>query len=380
MTPMVDLKAQYRSIKREVDTAIQSVLEDTHFVMGASVTELEERVAEYCQCRFGVAVGSGTDALRLSLAALGIGSGDEVITTPFTFVATANTISRSGAQPVFVDIDPLTYNLDPEAVAAAITPRTKAIVPVHLYGQPAEMESILAVAKTHGLFVIEDCAQAIGARYRGERVGSLGDVGCLSFFPSKNLGAYGDGGMVVTRDPSLAGAIDVLRRHGGSRKYHHEVVGFNSRLDTLQAAVLNVKLNYLEGWNESRRRIANRYNELLSGLPITTPFEAPECTHVYHQYTIRTSLRDQLAEYLKSNNVATMIYYPVPLHRQSLYRELATPTLPNAEKSSAEVLSLPMYPELNSEDQDRIVELIRDFFNDSRRTNTPICQRDLAYS
>jgi dTDP-4-amino-4,6-dideoxygalactose transaminase len=357
--PLVDLKAQYASIKNEIDQAIGSVLESSQFVLGPAVVELERRVADYCQCEFGVAVASGTDALRLSLAALDIGPGDEVITTPFTFVATANTISHCGAQPVFVDIDAATYNLDPVAVEAAITSRTKAIVPVHLYGHPAEMESILAIAEAHGLFVIEDSAQAIGASYRGQKVGSLGDVGCLSFFPSKNLGAYGDGGMVVTSDAALAEKLDVLRRQGGKKKYYHEVLGFNSRLDTLQAAILNVKLGHLNDWNESRRRVAHNYNALLADLPIITPTEAPGCVHVYHQYTIRTARRTELAEYLKHNGVATMIYYPVPLHCQPLYSDTAASTLPNAEMCAREVLSLPMYPELTLEDQTRIAELIR---------------------
>ncbi len=380
MIPLVDLKAQYASIKNEIDQAIGSVLESSQFVLGPAVAELERRVADYCQCEFGVAVASGTDALRLSLAALDIGPGDEVITTPFTFVATANTISHCGAQPVFVDIDPATYNLDPMAVEAAVTSRTKAIVPVHLYGHPAEMESILAIADAHGLFVIEDSAQAIGASYRGQKAGSLGDLGCLSFFPSKNLGAYGDGGMVVTRDAALADKLDVLRRQGGKKKYYHEVLGFNSRLDTLQAAILNVKLRYLNAWNESRRRVAYNYNRLLADLPIITPIEAPGCVHVYHQYTIRTARRAELAEHLKQNGVATMIYYPVPLHCQPLYSEVTAAALPNAETCAREVLSLPMYPELTVENQETIAELIRNFFNDYRNAETAIGQRDHARS
>lgn len=362
MIPILDLKQQYKSIKPEIDAAISGVIESTQFVLGGAVAELEERVATYCGCRYGVGVASGTDALRLSLAALGVGAGDEVITTPFTFVATANTISHAGAKPVFVDIDPRTYNLDSASVEAAITTRTRAIMPVHLYGQPAEMERIMAIAERASVHVIEDCAQAIGAHYQGRPLGSFGHVSCLSFFPSKNLGAYGDGGMVVTSDPALAEKIDVLRRQGGKRKYYHEILGFNSRLDTLQAAILNVKLKYLDEWNEGRRRVAHRYNELLAGLPVTTPYEAPDGYHVYHQYTIRAPQRAKLAEHLKAKGVATMIYYPVPLHRQPLYAELASLNLPNAEKAAEEVLSLPMFPELTASQQAFVADHIRGFY------------------
>ncbi len=361
--PILDLKRQYAAIQDEINAAIQSVLESSQFVLGPAVKELERRVAAYCECQHGIGVASGTDALRLSLAALEIGPGDEVITTPFTFIATGNTISHSGAKPVFVDVELRTYNLYPAAVEAAITPRTKAIVPVHLYGQAAQMDAIMDVAERHGLLVIEDCAQAIGARYKGKRLGSLGHVGCLSFFPSKNLGAYGDAGMVVTNDAALAEKIDVLRRQGGQRKYYHEVLGFNSRLDTLQAAILNVKLNYLDQWNEGRRTMAHRYNDLLSGLPAVTPYESPDGYHVYHQYTIRSPQRDDLSAYLKEQGVATMIYYPVPLHRQPLYAEMAASHFPNAELAAQEVLSLPIFPELTERDQEFIADNIRSFFH-----------------
>jgi dTDP-4-amino-4,6-dideoxygalactose transaminase len=259
MIPILDLKTQYEQLREEIAVALQGVLDSGAFVLGPDVKALEREVADYCRCRYGVGVASGTDALRLSLAALEIGPGDEVITTPFTFVATANTISHSGGRPVFVDIDPLTYNLDPDAVAAAVTPRTKAIVPVHLYGQPADMDAIMAIAQQHNLAVIEDAAQAIGAEYKGQRAGSIGHVGCLSFYPTKNLGAYGDAGMVVTNDAALADKLDVLRRQGGKTKYFHQVLGFNSRLDTMQAAVLRVKLRYLERWQDARRLVAQRY-------------------------------------------------------------------------------------------------------------------------
>jgi dTDP-4-amino-4,6-dideoxygalactose transaminase len=327
MIPILDLKAQYESIKDEIDAAIAEVLESTQFILGPAVRDLEQRVAAYCGCKYGVGVASGTDALRLTLTALGIGPGpfgtaqdkDEVITTPFTFIATANTISHCGARPVFVDIDPRTYNIDPAAIEAAITERTKAIVVVHLYGQPADMDPIMELAEAHGLYVVEDAAQAIGAHYKGRRVGSIGHAACLSFYPTKNLGAYGDGGMVVTNDAALAEKVDILRRQGGKKKYHAEVLGFNSRLDSLQAAILGVKLKHLDDWNEARRRVAQRYNELLASLPVTTPYESPDAYHVYHQYTIRAPQRDALAAYLKERGIGTMIYYPVPLHLQELY-------------------------------------------------------------
>jgi dTDP-4-amino-4,6-dideoxygalactose transaminase len=366
MIPILDLRKQYLSIKDEIDAAIQGVLQGGQFILGPEVTELEERVAAYCGCRYGIGVASGTDALRLTLTALEVGPGDEVITTPFTFVATANTISHCGAQPVFVDIDARTYNLDPAAVEAAVTSRTKGLVVVHLYGQPCDMGPLIAVARRHGLFVVEDAAQALGATYQGQRVGSFGDAGCLSFFPSKNLGAYGDGGMVVTNNAALADKVEVLRRQGGKKKYYHEVLGFNSRLDTLQAAVLNVKLTYLESWNQRRREAAHRYNQLLSNLPVTTPNEQPGSCHVYHQYTIRALERNELAAYLKKQGVATMVYYPVPLHRQPLYEDSVPVCAPNADRAAQEVLSLPMSPDLATSDQEYISDLIRSFFRDER--------------
>jgi dTDP-4-amino-4,6-dideoxygalactose transaminase len=366
MIPILDLKAQHESIKGEINAAIVEVLESTQFILGPAVQELEQKVAAYCGCKYGVGVASGTDALRLTLTALGIGPGDEVITTPFTFIATANTISHCGAKTVFVDIDPRTYNIDPAAIEVAIAERTKAIVPVHLYGQPADMGPIMELAEAHGLYVIEDAAQAIGARYKGRRVGSIGHAGCLSFYPTKNLGAYGDGGMVVTNDAALAEKVDALRRQGGKKKYHAEVLGFNSRLDSLQAAILRVKLKYLDGWNEARRQVAQRYNELLAGcLPVTTPYESPYAYHVYHQYTIRALQRDALAAYLKERGVGTMIYYPVPLHLQELYASLGygEGSLPASETASLEVLSLPMYPELAEEQQIAVIEIIRGFYS-----------------
>ena len=364
MIPILDLKAQYAAIQQEIDAAIKEVLLSTQFILGPAVRELEQRVAAYCGCQYGVGVASGTDALRLTLMALGIGPGDEVITTPFTFIATANTISHCGARPVFVDIDSRTYNIDATTIKAAVTERTKAILPVHLYGQPADMDPIMELAEAHGLYVIEDAAQAIGARYKGRRLGSMGHAGCLSFYPTKNLGAYGDGGMVVTNDAGLAEKVDVLRRQGGKRKYHAEVLGFNSRLDNLQAAILGVKLKYLDGWNEARRRVAQCYNELLADLPVTTPYESPDAYHVYHQYTIRAPQREDLAAYLKECGIGTMTYYPVPLHLQRLYASLGhgEGNLPVSEAASREVFSLPMYPELTRAQQTSIARTIREFY------------------
>ncbi|RIK29094.1 MAG: transcriptional regulator [Chloroflexi bacterium] len=364
MIPVLDLKAQYQTLEADIDAAIKHVLHSTEFVLGPEVRRLEQRIAEFCECKFGVGVASGTDALRLALAAVGVGPGDQVITTPFTFIATANTISHCGATPVFVDIDPQTFNLQPEQIASAITPRTKAIVPVHLYGHPAAMDALLEIAAAHGLYVIEDCAQAIGARYHGKRVGSFGHIGCLSFYPTKNLGAYGDGGMVVTNDSALAEKVDILRRQGGKQKYHAQILGFNSRLDSLQAAILNVKLDYLEGWNEKRRTLAQQYNVLLKDVGVVTPFEAPECVHVYHQYTIHAPQRDALAEYLKKRGIGSMVYYPIPIHLQELYASLGYPekSFPVSERASAEALSLPMYPELTASQQQEIAQSIGDFY------------------
>ena len=364
MIPSLDLKVQYASIQKEIDAAIKEVVASTQFVLGPAVRDLERRVAAYCGCEYGVGVASGTDALRLALTALGVGPGDEVITTPFTFIATANTISHCGARPVFVDIDPRTYNLDPIPVKEAITERTRAIVAVHLYGQPADMDPIMELARAHGLVVIEDAAQAIGAGYKGQRAGSMGNAGCLSFYPTKNLGAYGDGGMVVTNDAAVAEKIDTLRRQGSKKKYHAEVLGFNSRLDSLQAAILGVKLDHLDEWNEGRRGIARRYNELLAELPVTTPYESPKVHHVYHQYTIRAPERGALAAHLKERGVGTMIYYPVPLHLQRLYADQGSGRsgLAASETAGAEVLSLPIYPELTDGQLLEVARAVREFY------------------
>jgi dTDP-4-amino-4,6-dideoxygalactose transaminase len=349
--PILDLKAQYLAHRQEIDQAVLGVIDGGHFILGPNVKALEGEVAAYSGCRYGVGVASGTDALRLALAALDIGSGDEVITTPFTFVATANTISHTGATPVFCDIDPDTFNLDPELVEKAVTPRTRAILPVHLFGQCAEMEPFLDIARRHGLKLIEDAAQAIGAEENGQRAGSFGHIACFSFYPTKNLGAYGDAGMVTTNDPELAEKVDVLRRQGSRKKYFNEVLGFNSRLDEIQAALLRVKLKYLDEWAAGRQRVARDYDELLAGCGVQTPPRRPGVRHVYHQYTIRAPRRDELQAYLKEQGIGTMIYYPVPLHRLPLYESLGygSGSLPVSEGAAAQVLSLPMYPELTEE-------------------------------
>lgn len=367
--PILDLKAQYQSIKNEIDAAVLGVMASGHFVLGPNVKALEAELAEYVGCQYGVGLASGTDALRLSLAALDVGPGDEVITTPFTFVATASTISHAGARPMFVDIDPRTFNIVPAQIEAAITGRTKAIVPVHLYGQPAEMDAIMDVARRHNLYVIEDCAQAIGATDDGRHIGSFGDVACFSFYPTKNLGAYGDGGMVTTNNPELAERIEVLRQQGSKTRYYHDVLGFNSRLDEMQAALLRVKLRHLDTWQAKRRRVAARYDELLGNLDVEIPFIRPGVTHVYHQYTIRVPRRDDLHQFLKDRDIGTMIYYPLPLHLQQLYHDLgyAEDSLPVSEQAAREVISLPIYPEL-AEEQIRIVaEAIGEFFNAEAR-------------
>jgi dTDP-4-amino-4,6-dideoxygalactose transaminase len=370
MIPVLDLKAQYQALKTEIDAAMQQVAADGHYILGPNVKALEAEVAAYCDCRFGIGVGNGTDALHLALRALRIGPGDEVITTPFTFVATTEAIGMVGATPVFVDIDADTFNLDPARLERAITPRTKAILPVHVYGQPCDMDPILEIARAHRLSIVEDCAQAIGATYKGRKVGSFGDAGCLSFFPSKNLGCFGDGGMVVTSKPEVAERVEMLRRHGGKVKYHHSELGLNSRLDELQAAILRVKLPHLESWIEARRQVAARYNERLAGIPdIVRPLELGSCDPriptavarcVYHQYTVRVRERERLQSRLRDAGVATMVYYPVPLHRQEVHADLGhgAGSFPNAERAAAECLSLPMFPELTEAQQATVVAAV----------------------
>lgn len=361
MIPILDLREQYHELKNEITKAVEDVFEGGHFINGPNVQALEKEIAEYVGAGYAVALNSGTDALHLALRALDIGAGDEVITTPFTFVATTEAIGIVGATPVFVDIDPSTFNMDPDLIEAAITPRTKAILPVHLYGHPAPMAHIMAIAKKHGLAVVEDCAQAIGASIDGKRVGSFGDAGAFSFFPSKNLGAYGDGGMVTTNRKELADRMRSLRAHGGRIKYHHEELGVNSRLDEVQAAILRVKLPHLDSWIERRRANASWYGANL-GEFADLPLETAGTVHVYHQYTIRVADRDRVQAMLKDAGVQTMVYYPVPLHLQEVHAgmKLGEGSFPHAEKAAREVLSLPMFPELSQDQRDAVRSALRD--------------------
>ena len=373
--PLLDLKAQYASIKEEIRTAVDDVFDSQYFILGPKVKELEQEIARYSETSYALGVSSGTDALLISLMALGIEPGDEVITTPFTFFATAGVISRLNATPKFVDIDPDTFNMDPEKLESAITRRTKAVIPVHLFGQCADMDPILEVSSKYGLPVIEDAAQSIGAQYKHKKAGSMAEFGVFSFFPSKNLGGAGDGGMVITRESALYEKLKVLRVHGARSKYYHKIVGGNFRLDSLQAAVLLVKLKYLDSWSEKRRKNAALYNRLFaqSGLIergiIKTPVEAYKDSgdrnhHIYNQYTLRTRSRDKLQEYLKEQGVSTAIYYPLPLHLQECFKDLGylKGDFPEAEKASGSVISLPVYPELTDEQQEYIVEKISGFF------------------
>ena len=363
--PILDLSAQFDGLRDELMAAITEVVESQRYINGPAVAALERQVAAYCGCAAGVGVSSGTDALLCALMTLGVGQGDEVITTPFTFFATAGSIWRTGARPVFVDIEPDTFNLDPAAVAAVVTGRTKAIMPVHLYGQTAEMDPINAVAEEHGLAVVEDAAQAIGASYHGRAAGSLGTVGCLSFFPSKNLGGMGDGGCVVTTDEELAGRLSVFRAHGAKPKYYHAHVGGNFRLDTLQAAVLLVKLRHLDRWHDGRRANAARYGELLAGVDqVTLPVVRPGHVSVFNQFVIRAQRRDALQAHLKQQGVGSIIYYPRCLHLQQCFAELGyqAGAFPAAEQASDEVLALPIYPELRDEQLQHVAASIKGFY------------------
>lgn len=368
--PLVDLRAQYIAIKNEIDEAISNVISNGDFILGSEVKHFEEEIAAYCGASHAVGVASGTDALHLALLACGVGHGDEVITTPFTFIATAEAIAKCGATPVFVDIDPKTYNIDPQNIESRITGKTKVILPVHLYGQPANMHHILELAEKYNLKVIEDCAQALGAEYNGRRVGSLGDVGCLSFYPSKVLGAYGDGGVVLTNNTETAETVDILRNHGSKHKYYHLIHGFNSRLDSLQAAILRVKLRHLDNWITRRRENAFRYSELISEVEGVEPLSVLLGSyHIFNYYTVRikgTAVnRDELQQHLTSQGIATAIYYPVSLHLQPVYKYLGYQQgdLPESERAQQEVLSLPMFPELQPDQVTRIVEIIKRVLN-----------------
>ncbi len=366
--PLVDLKAQYIHIKPEIDAAMQRVLDTTSFILGKEVADFERAFAGYVGAQGAVGVASGTAALHLALLACGIGPGAEVITVAHTFMATAEAISLTGARPVFVDIDPRTYTMDPGQVEAAITARTRAILPVHLYGQPAEMGALLDIAQRKGVWLIEDAAQAHGAEYQGRRCGSLGHLACFSFYPGKNLGAYGDAGAVTGNDETLLAKVRKLRDHGRSSKYEHEMIGYGERLDALQAAVLGAKLPHLEAWTEARRAHAQSYNELLAGCDLDTPYERPEGRHVYHLYVVRTPRRDELAAHLKAQGIATGIHYPVPLHRQPAYLKegYGEVRLPVTEQAAAEVLSLPIYPEMSAAQIAQVAEAVIGFGHATR--------------
>jgi dTDP-4-amino-4,6-dideoxygalactose transaminase len=374
----LDLTAQYKSIKEEIDNAIKRVLDSGIFIGGSEVEEFEKEVAAFCGTKYAVGVNSGTDALFLSLKALGIRQGDEVIAPAFTFIATAEVIANCGAKPVFVDINPKTFNIDPSKIEEKITKNTKAIIPVHLFGQMADMDEIMEIAKKYKLYVIEDAAQAIGAEYKGKKAGlsaqailakagTIGDLGCFSFFPSKNLGAYGDGGMVATDNEEFFQKIKLLKNHGSSpkEKYLNLIIGTNSRLDAIQAAILRVKLKYLSKWSKERAERANYYNKNLNGVgDIITPFTTGDRTHIFHQYTIRTKSREKLQKCLKEKGIPTMIYYPLPLHLQTAFKNLVYKEgdFPEAEKAAKEVLSLPLYPEISQREQGFILEEIKNFY------------------
>jgi dTDP-4-amino-4,6-dideoxygalactose transaminase len=363
MVPFVDLKAQYHTIKPEIDQAIASVLESSQFVLGKEVASFEEEFARYSQAAFGIGVNSGTSALHLALLAARIGQGDEVITIPFTFVATIAAIRYTGARPVFVDIEPRSFTIDPEQIENAITAHTRAIMPVHLYGQMADMDAIMEIAGRHDLVVIEDAAQAHGAEYNGRRAGSIGDLGCFSFYPGKNLGAYGEGGLVITNNPDYTHTIRMLRDWGAEKKYHHELKGFNYRMEGIQGAILRVKLRYLETWTEARRAHARKYTLLLSGNAVQTPDELPYARHVYHIYAVRTSQRQALQQFLQDKAIQSGIHYPYPVHLMPAHSDLGYKAgdFPNSEKAAQEVLSLPMFAELTDEQIHEVCAAIRQF-------------------
>ena len=366
--PLLDLKAQYATIKTEVETALAEVLESQHFILGPKVAQCEKDVAAYSQCAHAIGVSSGSDALLACLMAEDIGTGDEVITSPYTFFATAGAIARLGAIPVFVDIDPLTYNLDVSRIEEQITHRTRAIIPVHLFGQMTGMDALMSVAEKHNLIVIEDAAQAIGAEDKGRRAGSIGHYGCLSFFPSKNLGAFGDGGMIVTNDSQRAERLRCLRSHGSKPKYHHKIIGGNFRLDAIQAAIVSAKLPHLDQWTAARQHNAKRYDQLLgeARLPIGLPSVAAD-RHIFNQYVIRVSCRDELQAYLKRKGVGTEVYYPVPMHLQECFAYLGHTdgAFPESERAAKETLALPIYPELTEPQARYVARSIRDCFSET---------------
>lgn len=363
--PFLDLKAQYKTIKDEVLAAMNEVIENTAFAGGPYVAKFEQEFAKFCDTKHAIGVGNGTDALWMALIALGVGAGDEVITTPNTFIATAEAISLSGATPVFVDIDEKTHNMSPALIEAAITKKTKAIIPVHLFGQPADMDPIMAIATKHGLSVIEDACQAHGAEYKGKKAGSIGVIGCFSFYPGKNLGAYGEGGGIVTNDDALAAKMRMFRDHGQAKKYYHGIIGWNARLDGIQGAVLNVKLKYLNGWNDARRKHAKDYTTGLASVKdVIVPLESDYARHVYHIYAIRVKDRDKLMAYLGEKGISCGIHYPVPLHLQEAYSfiQKGEGSFPIAEKCASQYLSLPMFAELTDEQVAYVVEQIKGYY------------------
>ena len=371
--PLLDLRTQYTSIKAEIDAAIAEVVDSQHFILGPKVDQCEKAIARYCGCSHGIGVTSGSDALLACLMAEDIGPGDEVITTPYTFFATVGAIARVGATPVFVDIDPRTYNVDVNQIEARVTDRTRAIIPVHLYGQMADMDAVMRIADRHGLVVIEDAAQAIGAEYTGRRAGSIGHYGCVSFFPSKNLGAFGDGGMIVTNDAARAEKLACLRSHGSKPKYYHRMVGGNFRLDAIQAAVVLAKLPHLDRWTIARQRNAERYDDLFtrSGLTTTTNGSQPVVLpmtvtnrHIFNQYVIRVPRRDELKAALHAKGIGTEVYYPVPMHLQECFTYLShtTAAFPESERAAKETLAIPVYPEVSTRQIEYVVSCVREFF------------------
>jgi dTDP-4-amino-4,6-dideoxygalactose transaminase len=363
--PLLDLKAQYATIKDEVLAAVAEVLESQRCIGGPKVEELEKQIAQVSDCQYAVGVSSGTDALLASLMSLRIGAGDEVITTPFTFFATVGCIARAGAKPIFVDIDPKTYNIDPDLIEAAVTKNTKAIMPVHLFGQMADMDPIVDIAERYNLAAIEDAAQSITSTYKGKKAGSIGTAGCFSFFPSKNLGGIGDGGMVVTNDEALYKRLVLTRNHGMEPKYYHKFVGANFRLDPIQAVALLVKLPHLDDWSQARRDNAAYYNQKFKGTPVQTPYVSPDCKTIYNQYCIRVPRRDEVVAHLQANQIGCEIYYPVPAHLQECFAYLGHKegSFPKSERAAKEIMALPIYPELTDEMQDAVVKAILGFLN-----------------
>jgi len=362
MVPFIDLTREYAALQADMQQAVVGVLAGGRYILGPEVRAFERELAAYCDAAHGIGVASGTDALMIALKAVGVGPGDEVVVPAFTFVATAEVVTNLGATPVFADVDASRLALDPIDTARKLTPRTKAIVPVHLYGRPADMAALNDLAARHDLFVVEDAAQAVGATYRGRKAGALGHIACFSFFPTKNLGAYGDGGFITTNDAGLAERVQMLRAHGSREKYFHESGGWCSRLDEIQAAALRIKLRHLEAWTERRRALAARYLEELRGLPLTLPEEAADERSVYHVFTVRTPRRDELKKHLELAGIGSSVHYPLPLHRQPVYRDL-TVTLAESERAAQEVLSIPLFAYLEDAEQDAVIASIRGFFD-----------------